>query len=57
MATNSAATIAEGMDAGCQAVSHKLLVMAGAQEMLACHMYWRTGIAMRQRFHTQQSYI
>lgn len=45
MATICMVTTADGMDIGCQAVSHKLLVVADAQEMLARHMCWWTGIA------------
>ena len=49
MATKSAVTVAEGIHTSWQVVSHELLVMADAREMLARHMCWRTGIACIDR--------
>ena len=49
MANTFAVTIAEAWDVGCQAVSHKLLVMADAQELLARHMCYWTGTAWHKQ--------
>ena len=45
MANTFAVTVTEAWDVGCQAVSHKLPVMADAQELLARHMCCWTGTA------------